>query len=530
MTTIRLAALLAAALVLGGILGGSSVGAQDAASPVLDKPGQLSFEELGWTDDVLLTGDSPSATVRVRLPEGVRQGEPLWYGVRLVYELGNPGEHDFEGELFVGWNDRQFYTGRFGRRDDINKGFWWIAIERVHTPHDSGGGIELGEKIRLATSQFGLLWSLREGWNDVIVYLNFIPHDDKSVGQALIKKESQVIAVNWQPTDVQGEARTRIDDDGVRLDFRGRNLGRLAADFSIKAQVFREDGSHRAYDWPQGTLLTHSEVEFRETIAHEDDSPVNSIIMELDWGAGYRLLPAWPPEAGPSWYDRLPSPLRSGVGAMVALVVLWVGLPALWRQVRQARSGTGAETVDIAAPWLSPRAGWWLTAAALAAAAGIAALLWFTPWSGTGPEPLDFPVDSGMPEGPEFPRVTDADDDAVAAVAAAFLQSPEWAGVNASLEGYDADAHSLLTMNGHRVGVVARIEFESAVWVEQPLTVVRCGQTLPWEGEPFWLDGFQVWLMDGDEWPYRVKLSDYYGKLGSRDAHVTLPCDPLPEN
>ena len=83
-----------------------------------------------------------------------------------------------------------------------------------------------------------------------------------------------------------------------------------------------------------------------------------------------------------------------------------------------------------------------------------------------------------------------------------------------------------ISRNGKRIGAYAEARLQPEVWGEEPLTVIRCGETLAWEGEPFWLDGVQVWLMDGEQRPFHVFLSNYHRELDGPDAHIAPPCSP----
>ncbi len=80
-------------------------------------------------------------------------------------------------------------------------------------------------------------------------------------------------------------------------------------------------------------------LDFEQTIANGGESPVVSVIMELDWGSGRQMFQAWPEEPEPPWYTW--PVFRSSVGAMIALVVVWVGAPMLlqgWRDSRRSRT------------------------------------------------------------------------------------------------------------------------------------------------------------------------------------------------
>ena len=75
----------------------------------------------------MLKGGSPPATVQVMLPEDVNQGEPLWYGVRLDFEItGTLGHQD--AYLAGSWNDRAMY---FMPLENIPAMQGWIQVDHT---------------------------------------------------------------------------------------------------------------------------------------------------------------------------------------------------------------------------------------------------------------------------------------------------------------------------------------------------------------------------------------------------------------
>lgn len=76
---------LASIFMIGAISAACSMPAAQASNPVLlEGPGRVSFADLGWSGDRVIASGDP-AVVRFHLPEGTRQGEPIWYGVFLKF-------------------------------------------------------------------------------------------------------------------------------------------------------------------------------------------------------------------------------------------------------------------------------------------------------------------------------------------------------------------------------------------------------------------------------------------------------------
>ena len=74
-------------------------------------------------------------------------------------------------------------------------------------------------------------------------------------------------------------------------------------------------------------------VNFDEVVPNEGASPIALILTELAWGTGNEVIQAWPLEPTRPWYSSLA--FRSTLGSMIALVVIWVGTPVLFRALRK---------------------------------------------------------------------------------------------------------------------------------------------------------------------------------------------------
>ena len=307
-------------------------------SRVIDSPMRVSFESLGWTEDVLVSADSGPAEVRFLLPDSPVQGDPLWYGARLSYEWtgnpGNPGHADDLGDdaMLIGrWNDHGFYQMGVAPMTDLDEGYEWSMVDMVN-----GGshGYEVSPTFAAATTNFAMYKAVQPGWNEVSVFPFLFDASNKDI-EVLVKKESEIIATSWRRTFFEAEAHAQIDDEAIHLRLEGENQGWGAPNLAIRAMVFREDRSRNIHSWSQGALDPLSSVDFRETIPNEEDSPIVSVIVELDWASGRQVFQAWPENPRRPWYTW--GIFHSSVGSMIALVVVWVGAPMLFRALRDAR-------------------------------------------------------------------------------------------------------------------------------------------------------------------------------------------------
>ena len=286
----------------------------------------------------MVTAESAPAIVRFQLPEDVRQGQPNLYGVRLEYEWqGNPGDAGDIAYLRGRWNDLGFYLLEIKRLAALDEGFQWQMTDLVN---GHSKGYETGTTFRAASTNFAQIRAVQPGWNEVSISLSLLDASNKDI-QLLVKKESEIVVTSLPSTNIDAKAQADIEGSQVRLRLNGENRGWAARQLEVRARVFHEDGSQQLHRWEQGAMDSLAPFEFDETFLLDEsvtDSPVYSIAAELEWGSGRNILQAWPPVPGTPWYSG--APFSSGIGAMVALVVLWVGAPMLLQAVRQARSSS----------------------------------------------------------------------------------------------------------------------------------------------------------------------------------------------
>lgn len=287
---------------------------------------------------MLVTADSAPAAVQFQLPEDARQGEPYLYGVRLEYEWqGNPGEAGDIAHLRGRWNGLGFYLLELKRLTDLDEGFQWSMADLVN---GNSQGYETGSNFRAGSTNFAQTRAVQPGLNEVSISLGLLDASNKDI-RVLVKKESEIVVTSLQPAYIDAKARAEIEGSQVWLRLSGTNRGWPVHGLEVRARVFHEDGSHQIRRWELGAVAASAPIEFDERFALDEsvtDSPVYSVITELEWGTGRRVLQAWPPVPETPWHSH--SAFRSGIGAMIALVVLWVGAPMLWQAVRQARSSS----------------------------------------------------------------------------------------------------------------------------------------------------------------------------------------------
>ncbi len=253
---------------------------------MIEGQGHVTFESLGWTDDVLVTADSASPKVRFRLPEGAAQGDPLWYGVELSYEwLGSPGQFGDYAFLYGRWNERAFYQLKIKRVSELDPGFHWSMVDLVN---GASYGYETGDRFIAKSTNFVQIASVRPGLNEISLSLGLLDAGNRDI-QVLVKKESRVVVTPLQPTRLDARASAALEGDSVRLSLNGKNLGWSAHGLEVRARVFYEDGNQQVHRWQLGRLDDLAEFDFEEAFRLDgsvSEAPVQVVMAELEWGAG----------------------------------------------------------------------------------------------------------------------------------------------------------------------------------------------------------------------------------------------------
>ena len=149
---------------------------------------------------------------------------------------------------------------------------------------------------------------------------------------AIVSKKSEIIATTWQPTLFDGRSQVDFENESILLKIKGRNLGWKGHSLSVIVNAWRETG-REALVWDSMTLEPLAPFEFEAIIPNPGGASV-PLDATLDWEGGRKHIPIWPPAPeDPEWYAR--APFLSTAGALLAVIVLWVGIPLLRRLISQ---------------------------------------------------------------------------------------------------------------------------------------------------------------------------------------------------
>ena len=315
----------------GCTFGGGPVGSQPGA---LKENKAITFADLGWSDDRVISADSLPAIVRFQLPDGAVQGDPVWYGLRLKFQwLGNPGQPGDFAFLYGGWNGEAVYQFKTKRLSDLDEGFHWSMVDAVN-----GGshGYESGPTMVVTSTNFAQIKSVKEGWNELSLFLGLLDASNREV-RVLISKESEIVATRWGPAHVVGSATADVRGDAIDVLVEGRNMGWDAHDLEVK--VIAWNGyDPEVHDLRLGGLERSEPFELRQVVPWRHEDPPVRVDVEVDWGTGRGYYIAWDPNApSGSWFLQEYRIFGSTIGMVVSVVGLWVTVPWLWGKLRRVR-------------------------------------------------------------------------------------------------------------------------------------------------------------------------------------------------
>ena len=140
----------------------------------------------------MISASSP-AVLRFELPEGVRQGDPHWYGVWLKFQLhGNPGWVGDYAFLSASWNGYAVYQFKTQRITTTDSGIQWSMVDMVN---GGNGGYELTDSIAVASSNMAQDDAVRGGLNELRFSLRLSGASNKET-KSVVSRESRIIVTS----------------------------------------------------------------------------------------------------------------------------------------------------------------------------------------------------------------------------------------------------------------------------------------------------------------------------------------------
>ncbi|GBD22478.1 hypothetical protein HRbin29_00109 [bacterium HR29] len=310
--------------------------------------GWHTFAELGWREDALVDGSGTEAMLTFRLPEGISQGEPLWYGVKIVAELEVDLSRGDHLNLLVRWNEEPVVWVQLEQEPyDVVGGFVWKMVDHVY---DASGSYELTDRITLEAYNVPPIHAVGDGGVTTLRIGFDMRMAPGANVRAVISKESAVFGTRWDPADIRGNAHLEVDGSRLRVRFEGKNYGWQAPRFRVGAVVSFPNGQVREFWGPdRGPVEPLAKVKVEE--AWELGEPPHDAMVLTDWGTGSRPYDVWDRQRG-RWYKR--SAILWVAISGVAIVLGWVLISSALRrgyalQMRRPRWPARRVTVALGA-------------------------------------------------------------------------------------------------------------------------------------------------------------------------------------
>jgi hypothetical protein len=357
------------AVAIGAGLGGwPEKGSSDDSSVLLDGGDRAyTFEELGLSQPMVLTTASPTASMRLRLPDGATQGSPYWYGLSLEYEwMGMPDQGQL-AYLFAKWNELSVYQLKVKAASEHPS---WVRAEWSMVDGVNGGAkaYEVSDRIHARSTNFAPFKAIQAGENILTLELHtdFAPTLDATV---TISDQSKIIVTSWQATHFAIRAEGGVSDDGVvSVHARAQNQGWDAPDAVWRTILYYPEGKvTQRSSTSAGRVAAGASIELEEEWLASGRPLAMDLV--LDWGTGSTPLRLWQEDASVEawWFVRLP--WVTAWGCLAAFCVLWVGVPYLFNTMRSS-------AVQVIPGWVSLSVA---AAAAISLVVGIVVL-----WTGRG--------------------------------------------------------------------------------------------------------------------------------------------------
>lgn len=309
-------------------------GVQARQSPVtIDEPGVYRFADLGWSDDVVLTDDSPRATVQFTLPHDARQDAPDWYGVYVEFTWeGRPGPGGV-AFLEANWNDRGVVQVQV-KRPPIDT-FPAMEVSTVDLVNGHRLVNEVSPRITASSTNYATYGAIKGGMNTLGLRL------DPSLAagsefRVTVSKRSAIFRDPLGPAKFEVEGSASIEDSNLEARVKGRNTGLPVSSARLALFIYSLGSPPQQLSRPLEIDREKNRFEAEVSAELENPQPVE-IRASVEWNGG-RSFPVtiWPRSDGGSALDWIPYTPWSTVAA---LVLAWVAVPAAWRRVRRTREG-----------------------------------------------------------------------------------------------------------------------------------------------------------------------------------------------
>jgi hypothetical protein len=310
------------------LLGGFHQGAVASAAPVSIAEGRYTFQQLGWESDRSLATSADTASLAFELPQGIVQGDPMWYGLRLVWEWKGTPPSGTTAYFYARWNGKAVYQLKNTRRDWFTAdGSEWSMVDFVQ---GASVAFEITDSVAGSSSNLATRPAVGTGGPTVVGFqLDTARVPDGAFGLT-ISNQSEIFATRWQPPHFEAAATARVDRGDLVVELRGRNTGWQTPSSFLAADVTIDGGTNRVAGPDRGPIPALGDIHLTERF------PVSGVpervVVVLSWGDGLGSQPfAVAPPRDRSWAI---SPLIVGGywTGLGAFVVAWVAFSTAFRR------------------------------------------------------------------------------------------------------------------------------------------------------------------------------------------------------
>ncbi|GAB4339235.1 MAG: hypothetical protein Kow0010_27410 [Dehalococcoidia bacterium] len=296
----------------------------------IDEPGVYRFADLGWSGDIVLTNDSPRATVQFTLPDDARQDAPDWYGVYIEFTWeGRPGPGGV-AFLEANWNDRGVVQVQV-ERPPVST-FPAMEVSTVDLVNGYRLVNEVSPRITASSTNYATYGAIKGGTNTLEVRL-----DPSFAGgsefRVTISKRSAIFRDPLGPTKFEVEGEASLDGSNIEARLKGRNTGLPVSPVRLALAIYSLGSPPQHLSWPLEIDPGRNRFEAEVSAQLANPQPVE-VRAWMEWNGG-RSFPVtiWPRRDGGSALDWVPYAPWTTV---VAFVVAWIAVPAAWRRLRAA--------------------------------------------------------------------------------------------------------------------------------------------------------------------------------------------------